>query len=397
MDLVKLLRSQGFDVEGATGDYLFPEKYVENDPKKPKIEFIDMHLTEEDTASRKAYEINALRKRYDNFVNGVNLWENVQRVDINLMTAPPSNWSYRPRPKKHQLLALTGSIEAIGLIQPIILYREPSTEKFTILDGVTRVMALEKLNSIDPSEKYQFPVCIILDCDTVDEYYLRTLIHDLNFSYREVPQEILIKMVLERYELLKRCKQQFRSEFNIAEQLAEEFLMSTSTVFNYLVLKKLTEEVLTLLYEKRISLQVARCFARVSHEAQLTILNNIDFKNINNYHRIKYITGYDGNDLKEIKSRVENSKNLVPDKIKFTVEIHKKLLSKASENFIDLKKYAVTKLASVFKKDNIDQYCKIRFDKSFMGDYVSKELLDENSLKKLEAKKIADLYLKVSI
>ena len=87
------------------------------------------------------------------------------------------------------------SIEAIGLVNPIILLKHPNYKKYTILDGKSRVLALTQLFEQNHQDKYRFPLYYILDEESVDEYYLRTMILDLNFRYRDLPQSIFIKML----------------------------------------------------------------------------------------------------------------------------------------------------------------------------------------------------------
>ena len=133
------------------------------------------------------YELKVLKRRTNNFTDGVNIMENVQKVDINLMRDAPSNWTYLPLPNEAQLISLMTSIESIGLINPIILLKYPNYSKYDIIEGKSRVLALQNLYKKDPKDKYRFPICFILDSEKVDEYYIRSLILDLNFRYRTIP------------------------------------------------------------------------------------------------------------------------------------------------------------------------------------------------------------------
>jgi hypothetical protein len=309
------------------------------------------------------------------------------------MEDAPSNWAYFPLPNEAQLISLMTSIENIGLINPIVLLKHKNYPKYDVLEGKSRVIALKNLYANNSLDKYRYPVCLILDEENVDEYYIRSLMLDLNFRYRTIPQDVFIRMILERHELLKRSKQ-FRKDSNIAQMLAEEFMMSTSSIYNYLVLEKLTEEVKTLLFEKRISLQVARLFAKVNHEIQDFILKNIDFKDINCFHRIKFII-CDGEvkKLEKVKALIDKSKNIVPEKINFNVTINKRLINKTLDNFIDLKKYASMNLTGIMG-DNANRFCKITFDQNQMKYYLEQNLIDEKTVNKLTAKTLREILLK---
>jgi len=390
MDFVLEMKKQIPGYEEESGDYLLPCKYVDNDPYKSKRYVISEYV---ETKNAKNYNLRALKNRFNNFTEVVNIMENVQKVDIALMEDAPSNWAYLPLPNEEQLISLMASIENIGLINPIILLSHPNYDKYDVIEGKSRVLALKSLYKRNPLEKYRYPVCFILDSEKVDEYYIRSLILDLNFKYRAIPQDIFIRMILERAELLKRSKQR-RGESNIAEILAKEFLMSKSSIYNYLVLGKLTEEIKTLLFEKRITLQIARIFARVSHEIQKLILENIDFKDINCLHRIKFIIG-DGSvkDPEKIKGFIEKSKYVVPDKISFNVTVNKKLLSKTCETLIDLKKYASMNFSGIMG-DNANRFCKITFDQNIIKYYLEQNLMDEKAVKKLMAKTLREILSK---
>ncbi|MCL2322991.1 MAG: ParB/RepB/Spo0J family partition protein [Oscillospiraceae bacterium] len=380
--------------ENPFGEDLVPGCYVENDPRKPKIEAFYYPQSEEELEQDRIFKEKVIERRVRNFKEGVNIFEDVQKIDIGLMQDAPTNWAYLPLPNDAQLISLMNSLESIGLINPIILLKHPNYDYYTILSGKSRVLALKNLYERDHLDKYRYPLCCILDSEKVDEYYLRSMILDLNFKYRTIPQDVFIRMILDRHALLKKSKK-FRKESNVAELLAEEFLMSTSSIYNYLVLEKLSEEIKTLLYEKRITLQIARLFAKVNPAAQKMILENIDFKEINCLHRIKFIIG-DGTGnvaLEKIKRNVETSKDLLPEKISFNVTINKRLLGKTLETLMDLKKYASMNLSGIMG-DNANRFCKITFDKDMMKYYVEKNIVDQKSVSKLTATKVQEILSK---
>ncbi|MCL2322685.1 MAG: hypothetical protein FWC47_11365 [Oscillospiraceae bacterium] len=376
------------------GEDISPCTYVDNDPRKPKIEAFYFPQSEEELEQDRIHEEKVQKRRAGNFREGINIFENVQKIDIGLMEDAPENWAYFPLPNNVQLISLMNSLESIGLINPIILLRCPNYKKYTILEGKSRVLALKNLYERDHLDKYRYPLCCILDSEKVDEYFIRTMILDLNFRYRNIPQDVFIRMILDRHTLLKKSKK-FKRESNVALQLAEEFLMSESSIYNYLVLEKLSEEVKTLLFEKRINLQIARLFAKVNPEVQKMILENIDFKEINCFHRIKFIIG-DGTGnvtLEKIKGNIEQSKDLVPEKISFNITINKRILGKTLDTLIDLKKYASLNLSGIMG-DNVNRFCNITFDQNIMKYYIEQNLVDEKTVRKLTAKTINEVLSK---
>ncbi len=376
------------------GDDLLPEKYVDNDPRRPKFEQIEVEpFSEEYLEIQRKNQERILRRRIDNFSNGVNIIENIQKIDIDLIENPPKNWNYLPPPDQSQLISLMSSLSNIGLINPLILTKSEYYDKYIVISGKSRLLALRNLYSMEPLDVYKYPVCFVLDDEKVDQYYKRSLILDLNFSYRTMTQEVFIKMLIERYELLKRSKQ-YRNESNIISTLADEYLMSKSSICNYLVLRKLSEEVMTLLIEKRIKLQIARLLAKHDHETQKMILQNIDFKDINSFHKMKYITGKSKMTLDEVKERVRTSQNIMPKKTKFTVEIRSDIAGKFTDFLTGFRKDITIELGKKFPVKNVNQILKVDWDKDHMEFFLEKNFVDKKNIDRLFSKVLTEVIKK---
>ena len=394
MDFFERLKLYQKEIDEDTdvyGQNFLPNKYVDNDPKKPKEEVYEYPLSEKAREIMRTYEIESLRKRYSNFSEGVDISENMQRIDIELMDTASNYWNYMPLPNKTEMIELITSIENVGLINPIVLLQEESG-LYTILCGRSRYLALCFLYANNPLDKYKYPMCFVLDSKKVDEHFIRALMIDSNFNYRKIPQRTFIKMILERFSILKRSKQ-FRNDLNIAERLSEEFSMSTSSVYNYLSLSKLSEEIMTLLLEGRISLQVGRAFARVEPDIQVMILNNIDFKDINFYFKMEFITRDNNMDtLEKVQKRIRSSNNIVPQSSGFYVKLNNGMLKYFTEKLVEILKEAINKFSVSIGNGSIGKFFKIKFDKSVMKYLASKNYVDEKILSKLSSRTIADVY-----
>ena len=131
----------------------------------------------------------------------------------------------------------------------------------------------------------------------------------------------------------------------------------------------------------------------IMENIQKVILENVDFKDINCFHRIKFIIG-DGSvkNPEKIKELIEKLKYIVPEKISFNIVINKKLLNKACESLIDLKKYASINLSGMMR-DNVNRFCKITFDENIMKYYIEQNLVDEKAVNKLTAKTLREILL----
>jgi len=388
------INSLGFNIESSYGEDLFPTARVKNDPIQiTSYEIIDPindpSLEEREEKERERQE-KILSRRAKNFVDGVDIYKNFQYVDIDLMIPCPANWNYFKKPNKEQLITLISSIETLGILTPLILVKEKLTEYYTVICGASRLTALRNLFSNNQNLKYKYAPCYVLDPDEVDEYFLRAMIIDSNYAYRSVDHTTLLKAIIERYTILKRTKT-YRAEINLAQALADEFLIAKSTVYNYLCLEKLCEEAMALLLEKRINLQAARYLAKVNHDVQRMILENFGIENVNTIHMIKLLTCKDDVKLPELLSLIEAAKKLVPYKVNFKVTVVRHLVDKFFELAAGFKKYVILNFEHVFKTKNSDRYCKITFDEEQIKFYLEKNMINEKNLKMVRAKNREEL------
>ena len=319
-----------------------------------------------------------LKTRAKNFSEGVDLFKRFEKVNIDEMNNVHYSWNYFDAPNKYELLSLISSIESIGLINPLILVKEMNNT-YTIISGKSRVLALKNLFNNTKDLRYKVAPAFILNHDEVDQYFLRALIIDSNFSYRSLSKGVLITAAIERFELYKKIKQ-FRSDTKIVEAIADEFMISKNTVFNYLSLRKLREEVMVLVLENRIKLEAAKCLARVNHDMQIMILENFGIDHVNELYRIKYLTKQDNLTLPQLLSRIKTAKELVPWKTKVTLIVNKYVAPKCLEMVADFKKYAITSFESTFKTKNCDKYCKVSVNYEDMKYYLEKEIISKSLL-----------------
>jgi len=368
----------GSNVDSMLGDLLLPTCRIKNDPVKESIQEIILPCTIEEEERRRVREEMLLKARAKNFSEGVDLFKRFEKVNIDEMNNVHYSWNYFDAPNKYELLSLISSIESIGLINPLILVKEMNNT-YTIISGKSRVLALKNLFNNTKDLRYKVAPAFILNHDEVDQYFLRALIIDSNFSYRSLSKGVLITTAIERFELYKKIKQ-FRSDTKIVEAIADEFMISKNTVFNYLSLRKLREEVMVLVLENRIKLEAAKCLARVNHDMQIMILENFGIDHVNELYRIKYLTKQDNLTLPQLLSRIKTAKELVPWKTKVILIVNKYVAPKCLEMVADFKKYAITSFESTFKTKNCDKYCKVSVNYEDMKYYLEKEIISKSLL-----------------
>ncbi|MCL2321614.1 MAG: ParB/RepB/Spo0J family partition protein [Oscillospiraceae bacterium] len=379
----------GSNVDSMLGDLLLPTCRIKNDPVKETVQEIILPCTIEEEERRRKREEIILKTRFKNFSEGVDLFKRFEKVNIDEMNYVHYSWNYFDKPNKYELLTLISSIESIGLINPLILVKEMNNT-YTIISGKSRVMALKNLFNNTKDLKYKFAPAFILNYDEVDQYFLRALIIDSNFSYRSLSKGVLITAAIERFKLYKKTKQ-FRSDTKIVEALAEEFMVSKNTIFNYLSLRKLREEVMVLVLENRIKLEAAKCLARVNLDMQIMILENFGIDHVNELHRIKYLTKQDNLTLPQLLKRIEVAKDLVPWKTKVTLIVNKYVAPKCLEMVGELKKYAITNFESKFKTKTSDKYCKVSVNYEDMKYYLEKEIISQKLIDMVAVKNYDEL------
>lgn len=374
------------------GDDLMPHYPLRNSPYKiieEKIDLSSLGKQEENSeeASRERQR-KKLQLRAKNFSEGVDYFKSFKYIDIFLLKDDNNNWNYFNKPNKFEFLNLISSIESIGIIIPLIV-KPIGDGNFTVLSGSSRVKALYNLYKNTGDEKYLYAPCFVIE-DDIEEYFVRSLMIDVNMPYRTISKDIYVKAILERYELLKRTKAH-RNEMNIAETLADEFNVSTSTIFNYLTLKNLCKEALTLISDKSLNLQSARLLSKMNLEDQLYILENVSLENLNASHKIKYLTEERRPGKKELEARVERVKTLVPFSTPVQVNTSPEMLNKFLVNVVDFKRIEIPNLSSEYARDNNHKHFSVKLNEEHMKFYKEVGLIDEELLKKVYTRNLEEI------
>jgi ferritin-like protein len=90
--------------------------------------------------------------------------------------------------------------------------------------------------------------------------------------------------------------------------------------------------------------------------------------------------------------RIKESQDLVPHKTTFTIEIHKDALGKCVDSILDMKKNITIDLGAKFAVKNIEEFCKVTYNKDQMKYYLEKDMVDQAVLDRLTAKTVGDLF-----
>jgi len=195
----------------------------------------------------------------------------------------------------------------------------------------------------------------------------------------------LIQSLITIYEVMQRCKN-FRRESNVAVEVAKTFEVSETTVFNYIKVRDLCEEALTLLYEDRLKLKAALYLARVSKETQKNILEKFGTAGVNKVYKLKLITKEGNISLEKLEEKIEELETYTPPKTKIILEIDRRFVNPLLEYLLNFKKEQVNPFANKYTRGVTTSIFRVRYDAEAMGLYAKQNIIDEITLKKLISK-----------
>ena len=361
------------------GDDLLP-----NYPLKNRHKVIEEYLfIDEDSEEEKDIKRKKFQTREKNFSKGVDIFKNFQYLDIHTLVDEKSGWAYFDKPNVYQHLDLMSSIQSIGILNPLIVRKLPDG-KYEILCGHSRAHALMSLFDNSKNERFLYAPCFIIE-EEIEEYFIRSMLIDANLNYRTISRETYIRAIFERFELINRTKK-YRNELNIAQTLADEFGVSKATINNYLALKSLCNEALTVVCNKELKLSSARQLAKFNHEDQLYILEHTSLENLNEESKIKILTRNINTEKpspKDLEWKMESLERIVPSSTCVKVDISKESLVKFLNVVIDFKKTDLMRFSREKDRKYIKDNFRVTLKESDMKLYKSKGIIDDEIIKKV--------------
>ncbi|MCL2322508.1 MAG: ParB/RepB/Spo0J family partition protein [Oscillospiraceae bacterium] len=365
-------------IDVSVGDDLMPNAPLKNRKKR----IVEEHILQEDLESEREHEIKVQKLRERNFSEGIDLFKNFQYLDIEILKQDERDWNYFERPNTLQHLDLMASIQNIGLFTPLIVNKMDNRE-YIVISGLSRLNALKDLFKNTKNVRFKFAPCFVVE-GKIDEYFVRSLIIDANLSYRNMSRDTYMKAIFERAELLKRSKS-YKNEINVAQAVADEFGLSRATINNYLTLKKLCPEAMTLVSKKELNLNSAKELAKFNGEDQLYILEHSKLENLNDSFKVK-ILAKDIDLAKttqgQLDDKLEVMDRIVPNTTTVKVELAKDRLRKFLNLVIGFKKEELAPFSRVKDRKYIKKTINVTLNESDMKHYVSKGIIDEALVKK---------------
>jgi len=363
---------------------LRPTYRLKNDEIKVTSTELKINHSPEEIKKWAEAERIAIQKREKNFADGVNFYENFEKVDIELIDDTPAGWNLFDEPKETEIAELMRSIDQIGLLEPVYLTKELDGT-YTVICGRLRLLAFIGLYRKTNLLKYKFIPSYTIDANSVDELFLRTMIIESNIKFRSISKINMIQSLIQNYEIMKMVKMT-RNESNVAKEIARIFDMSESNVFNLLRVKKLCDPGLTLLYEERISVKAALYLTKVSKETQINILERFGVNGVNKIYKLKLLTAEGDISLEQLEETIEELENYTPPKTKIIIEVQREFVNPLLEYLLSFKKDHINPFANKYTRGVTTSAFRVRYDEEAMNDYAKQNIIDEITLRKLVAK-----------
>ena len=369
-------------IKDVDGTDLRPNYRLQNDSVKITEQKIKLPPpSEEELRINAEFERKTILKREKSFKDGVCFYDNFQRLDIELIQDVPAGWNLFDPPKPQELADLVRSIETVGLIHPIYVMVN-SYGYYNVICGKSRLLAFLNLYQTTGLEKYKFIPSYVINAEEVDELFLRTMIIESNLNFKTISKFNLIQSLITHYEIMKRAKL-YRNEANIAEEIAKTFEVSQTSVFNYMKVKNLCNEALTLLYEDRIKLKAAIYLARVSKETQRNILERFGIKGVNTIFKLKLITSEGDISIEKLDDDIKYLETFTPPKTRLTIEVSREFLAQLIDCLTRFKEESIIPFACKNTKGKTCDLFKARFNSEDMEHYFKEKVVDEKIYEKL--------------
>jgi len=315
----------------------------------------------------------------------------VDQIDLYDLEEMDTTTNFFSFPDNEEFLDLVSSVEMLGIVTPLVVTKRESDEKYTVVCGRNRLLALRSLYANSKDDRFRSVPCILLG--KTDPMMLQGLIIASNLKYRKVSLEDRIKSIFILDTILSKNKK-YRNEYNIAEVIAQKTGVTRNTVNNYLALRGLSDTAMDLVNKGHLNLTIARMLARVSHEKQDDIINTLE-ENINDFNKVRSLTSktYPQSCMKDEKTgkmvpltwelHLESAKRAVEEKTTIKITVVAELVGELLNKIFGVKDEYM-KLNQI---KNGNKYMKINVVDRHMRQYLNRGFISQNIYDKAVPKK----------
>ena len=194
-------------------------------------------------------------------------------VDYRKLKNADEQWNFFSKPSDAKISDLALSINQNGLLQPIIVREiDDADYKYEILAGHTRKAAYEMLYKSTGDSKWLYIKAIIYDKGKLSDLDAKEIIVDTNFFNRgNLPPGDMAKCIKYKAQCIKDNSRY--GSGSVAEKIAEKYKISKSSVTQWQAIARLSDQLLQLFNEKKISLKNAYKLSVLTQEQQAVLYN----------------------------------------------------------------------------------------------------------------------------
>lgn len=194
-------------------------------------------------------------------------------LPLTQLESAPDEWNFYDKLPPQKMAELIESIQTLGLLSPIIVWKRKESNKYMILSGHNRVRAFKMLYESTGSKVYSRIESIIKTDTEVDEDLAKQIIIDTNWVQRELTTSQKAKSIVRKYSQIKSKLESNNSagRHKINELLATEYGLKNRQLINYKAIVNLLPEIQELLDSNFISIKAAVKISSLKSELQAHI------------------------------------------------------------------------------------------------------------------------------
>jgi len=352
------------------------------DPRLHSEELI-IPRTAEEMKIRSDREIEILKLRAQSINEKPCFHNNLQMVNVEEIQDSFSDWNHFDLPDQMEQYDLMRSIENVGLLNPIYCTIDKDG-RYSVIIGRVRLIAYCNLyEQTGFSDKYKYIPTYVIPLDEIDELQIRTMMIESNICFRKISKFNMIRALIENYQIMKESKK-YRNEKNVGMEIAKLFNVSEATTFNFLKTRDLCNTGLALLYDEKITLQIATYLAKVPKETQEKILEVYGVEGVKAIHRLKLLTGKKDITMEDLEKLLKRIEKMEPYMTTISITVCSLLLDTFLKHLLSFKEKCAKVRASVFS-GRFNNVFKTKFNMAQIGYYLEAGKLSEVTINKLLA------------
>jgi len=310
----------------------------------------------------------------------------VDDIDLDKLVEVDESVNFFALPNNEEFLDLASSLDQFGVINPLIVMKQEDSDKYIVLSGRSRLLALRSLYAESEDMRFFKVPCILLDSST-DPNLIQGLIISTNMKYRNLSLQDKIQSILTLESILTKNKSS-RGEINVASVIAKQAGISKTTASNYIELKYLCPKGMELVKQKYMNLGIARLLSQKDHKTQEIIINGLGSE-INNVMMVnRMLEGPSSGETWEEKTK--RTRDIVPAFTNITIKVAFQAVEGTFIGIAAMRREYALKFVTM-KKNSINSYFKVSVNEKDMAQYIRRGFLKQETLNKVLSTEFNDI------